>query len=66
MADPLRQEAALWLREQGWDLSITRGGHVKGVHPQAASPLFFAATSGDKRQVKHVRAQARRLLREQE
>ena len=67
MANPLRSELARWLVSEGWELSVTGGGHIKGLHPKARKPLFFAATTGDtRRQPMHVRTQARRLLREAE
>jgi len=63
MADPRRSEAARWLRQNGWEVAFTRGGHLRADHPDASGPLFTGSTPGDHRHLRHVRTQARRLLR---
>lgn len=54
------------LRRDGWDVSRTRSGHKRAIHPNAASVLFYGGTPSDRRAIKNTRAQARRLLREEE
>jgi predicted RNA binding protein YcfA (HicA-like mRNA interferase family) len=51
------------IRALGWQVTFTRGGHLKCTHPDAATPIFCAASPSDSRNEKMVLALLRRALR---
>jgi predicted RNA binding protein YcfA (HicA-like mRNA interferase family) len=46
----------------GWSAERTRGGHIRCRHPDAAYPVFAAATPSDHRQWVTLRGDLRRAL----
>jgi len=58
-----------WLREflalpecRGWEISMTRGTHVRLVHPEAKGPVFVSLTPSDHRAQKNMLSDMRRAL----
>jgi len=47
----------------GWSAERTRGGHLRCSHPDAACPVFAAATPSDHRQLATLRCDMRRAIR---
>jgi predicted RNA binding protein YcfA (HicA-like mRNA interferase family) len=47
----------------GWSAERTRGGHLRCSHPDAAYPIFAAATPSDHRQLVTLRSDMRRAIR---
>ena len=48
--------------ERGWAIGRTRNGHLRLVHPRAGI-VIACGTAGDRRAVRHLRAELRRAER---
>ena len=62
MANPMRNPFVRWLKDTGWHVERTKGGHLRATHPDASAPMFLAATPSDHRAERNGKALARRLL----
>ena len=47
------------LESEGWEFTVTGSNHLRGVHPNSATPLFVGSTPSDVRAMKNARATAR-------
>ena len=48
------------LREQGWDVRVTRVGHFQCRPPDKSKPLVHGAISGDRRGLSNFKSELRR------
>lgn len=53
-----------WFRVEGFDVSMTRGNHLRIEHPDLQGPVFAASTPSDWRAERNLRALLRRRIRE--
>jgi predicted RNA binding protein YcfA (HicA-like mRNA interferase family) len=61
---PLRQEHVRKAVREGWAATLTKGSHVRLIHPGGAI-VFASGTPGDHRVIRNVKADLRRALRRQ-
>lgn len=57
-----RKQLLRLARSQGWDVQMTRGGHYRLTHPNAATPIMTASTPRHREGCKRDLARMRRML----
>jgi predicted RNA binding protein YcfA (HicA-like mRNA interferase family) len=65
MTSPLRRDHVRQAIAAGWRASITKGSHVRLIHPGGAI-VFASGTPSDVRVARNVKADMRRALKRQE
>jgi len=52
------------LKQEGWQVTPSRKGHTRLVHPKASRVVFAPKTPSDVRALHNIRAVCRRVLKE--
>jgi hypothetical protein len=47
-------------RARGWEVTVTRGGHLRFRHPASGALVHSASTTSDRRGMRNLRADLRR------
>ena len=60
---PAHRQIAEWACPQGWDWTISLGGHIRWTHPQTPWIVYTSATPSDSRAFQRVKRDFKRAMR---